>query len=70
MPKLSSEVLNSLTNHYEQLHLIVIDEVSLVGARMLNAIDNRLRDLKHIQNKYFGNLDVSLCEDFYQASAI
>jgi hypothetical protein len=35
----------------------VINEISLVGARMLNVIDNRIRSLKHIQNKFFGGLD-------------
>ena len=39
MGKLSSELLNKLTDDYEQIKLRVIDEISLVGARMLDAID-------------------------------
>jgi hypothetical protein len=34
LPNLSSYSLNSLTCQYEQLQLIVIDEISLVSARM------------------------------------
>ncbi len=39
--------LNMLTCQYEQLELVV-DEISLVGARMVNVIDNRIRSIKHI----------------------
>jgi len=35
----------------------MIFEISLVGARMLNVIDNRLRSIKHIQNKFFCGVD-------------
>jgi hypothetical protein len=48
--------LNMLTCQYEQLELVV-DEISLVGARMVNVIDNRIRSIKHIQNKNFVDLD-------------
>jgi hypothetical protein len=48
--------LNMLTCQYEQLELVV-DEISLVGARMVNVIDNRIRSIKHIQNKFFVDLD-------------
>ncbi len=33
---------------------------------MLNVIDNRLRFIKHIQNKFFGGVDVMMTCDFYQ----
>jgi hypothetical protein len=45
----------------------VIDEISLVGARMFNVINNRLRSIKHIQNKFFGGVDVIMIGDFYEA---
>jgi len=44
----------------------VIDEISLVGAKMFNIIDNKLRSIKHIQNKFFGGVDVIMTSDFYQ----
>jgi hypothetical protein len=43
----------------------VIDEISLVGARMFNVINKRLRSIKHIQNKFFGGVDVIITSDFY-----
>jgi hypothetical protein len=45
----------------------VIDEISLVGSRMFNIINNKLRSIKHIQNKKFGGVDVIMTGDFYQA---
>ncbi len=48
LPNLSSYSLNGLTCRYEQLQLVVIDEISLVGVKMFNVIDNRLRSIKHI----------------------
>jgi len=40
----------------------VIDEISLIGVRMFNVIDNKLRFI----NKLFGGVDV-MTSDFYQA---
>jgi hypothetical protein len=57
-------------DQYEQLQFIVLDEVSLVGARMLNAIDQRLRFIKHVQEKFSGGVDVIVTGDFYQAPLV
>jgi hypothetical protein len=51
------ELLSKLTDQSEQLHFIALNEVSLVGARMLNAIDQRLHSIKHVHNKHFGGLE-------------
>jgi hypothetical protein len=59
LPNLSSYSLNWLTCQYEQFQL--------VGAKMFNIIDNKLRSIKHIQNKFFGGVDVIMTGDFYQA---
>jgi hypothetical protein len=45
----------------------VINEISLVNAIMFNVIDNKLRSIKHIQNNFFGGVDVIMASDFYQA---
>ncbi len=58
-------MLNMLTYWYEQLQLVVIDEISLVGAKMLDVINNRLKSIKHIQNKFFDGVDVIMTSDFY-----
>jgi hypothetical protein len=48
-------------------YTVMIDEISLVGGRMFNVIDNRLRSIKHIQNKFFDGVDVIMISDFYQS---
>jgi hypothetical protein len=45
----------------------MINEISLVGVRMFNVIDNKLRSIKHIQNNFFCDVDVITTSDFYQA---
>jgi len=42
LPNLSTNSLNTFTYKYEQLQLVLIDEISLVGAKMLNVINNTL----------------------------
>jgi hypothetical protein len=44
---LSSDSLNKFTCQYEQLQLVVINEISFVGAKMFNIIDNKLRSITH-----------------------
>jgi len=46
LPNLSLDSLNRLTCWYEQLQLVVIDEISFIGARTLNGMDNNLRFIK------------------------
>jgi hypothetical protein len=70
LEKLSVETLNKLINQYEKLQFIVLDEVSLVRIRMLNAIDHRLQSIKHVQNNFFGGLDVIVSRVFYQTPPI
>jgi hypothetical protein len=44
----------------------VINEISFVGASLFNVIDNKLRSIKLIQNKFFGGFDVNMTCDFHQ----
>jgi hypothetical protein len=48
----------------------VLDEISLVDARMFDAIENRLRSIIHVQNKFFGGVDIIMIGDFYQAPLV
>jgi hypothetical protein len=43
----------------------VIDEISFVGAKMFNVIDNKPMSIKHIQNKLFNGVDVIMKGDFH-----
>jgi hypothetical protein len=48
----------------------VIDEISVVGARIFSVINNRLSSIKHIQNIFLGGVDVIMISDFYQATPV
>jgi hypothetical protein len=48
----------------------VINEISFVGVNMLNVINNKLRSIKHIQNKFFGGVDVIMTSGFYQTTSM
>jgi hypothetical protein len=67
---LSKEMLDTLSKIYDELQLVFIDEASLIGSRFLYSIDNRLRSIKHVHTKYFGNIDMIFCGDLYQAQPI
>jgi hypothetical protein len=67
---LSKEMLDTLSKLYDELQLVFIDEASLIGSRFLYSIDNRLRSIKHVHTKYFGNIDMIFCGDLYQAQPI
>jgi len=44
----------------------MINEISFVGAKMFDVIDNKLKSIKHIQNKFFGGVDVIMTCDLFQ----
>jgi hypothetical protein len=48
----------------------MINEISFVGVKMFNVINNRLRSTKHIQNKFFNGVDVIMTSDFYQTPLV
>jgi hypothetical protein len=52
LPNLSSDSLNRLSCQSEQLQLFVTYEISLVGTRMFNVINDMFMSIKHIQNKF------------------
>ncbi len=67
---LSDEKHNILIKTYDQLQMLIIDEISLIGFRMLTFIDHRLYDIKQVHNKFMGSLDVNMIGDFYKASLV
>ena len=67
---LNKEMLDTLSKIYEELQLVFIDEASLIGSQFFYSIDIRLRSIKHVQMKYFGNIDMIFCGDLYQAQPI
>ena len=67
---LNNEKLDTLTKHYGQLRIFLIDEASLVGSKFLFQIEKRLREIKHIPTTYFGNVDIIFSGNLYQAQPI
>jgi hypothetical protein len=60
---LSDERWDTFIKAYDQLCLLVTDEVSLVSNKML-------RIIKQVHNEYMGGLDIIMTNDFYQAPPI
>lgn len=54
---LDSNILHVLSKQYAQLHLVLIDEILLIGSHMLFNIDKRLREILYNPTKSFANLD-------------
>ncbi|XP_059077054.1 uncharacterized protein LOC131876217 [Cryptomeria japonica] len=67
---LNTKTLDAMSKHYYQLHVLLIDEISLVGSIFLRYIDKRLRDIMQTPTVYFGNLDTIFCGDLYQAQLV
>jgi hypothetical protein len=67
LQSLSIERLNSLSKTCDELQLVVLDEVSLIGSRIFSFINLCLKSIKHTHNHFFGNMDVILIGDLYQA---
>ena len=70
MLPLDSNTLDNLSKKLDQLQVLLIDEVSLIGSWMLYYIDRRLREIKHTPTKPFGNVNIIFCGDLYQAQPV
>ncbi|XP_043471644.1 ATP-dependent DNA helicase PIF1-like [Leptopilina heterotoma] len=63
--ELSSNVANNLREKINDVKLVIIDEISMVGSCTLSRVDFRLRQIKGI-NESFGGISVILVGDLYQ----
>lgn len=62
---LDAESLANLRAALHDVVIIIIDEVSMLGAKVFTAIDSRLRQMTG-KNESFGGISILLCGDFYQ----
>jgi len=69
LPSLSLKQLNNLTNKYDQIQLILLNEISLKGKIILTFIDLLLRSIKRIHIKFSGNLDVIIIGEILSSLA-
>ncbi|CAG2215742.1 unnamed protein product [Mytilus edulis] len=58
--------INKLRTKLQNLQILIIDEISMVGQRVLLYISERLRQIKQSGNALFGNICVIAVGDFYQ----
>ena len=65
MPDLSLDLANTIRVQLFHLKVLIIDEISMVGARMLSQVDTRLRQIKGV-NEPFGGVSVLVVGDLHQ----
>ena len=65
---LGADTLNTLQTHLEQLMVVIIDEISMIGAETLYKIHMHLQEIKGLQysNTRFGNVTIIAVGDLYQ----
>ena len=65
---LTFEKLNTVRSKLENLTLLIIDEISMVGSDMFLDIHRRLNEIKGISGEgvWFGNVCILACGDLYQ----
>ncbi|XP_062567926.1 uncharacterized protein LOC134230168 [Saccostrea cucullata] len=66
---LHSDELNTFRTKYQNLKVIIIDEISMVGNRSLALIDSRLQLLTGIK-KPFGGISIIAVGDFFQLKPV
>jgi len=64
--KLRQLPLANFKEKFKNVQLVVIDEVSMVGARVLSQIHQRLNQAMDVPNGFFGNIGVILLGDLLQ----
>lgn len=68
LTNLSDENRNIFIKKYDQLKVLMLDEISFISHRMFKFVDRNLRVMKHVDNNCFGNFDVIITRDFVSFS--
>nr|XP_029715674.1 uncharacterized protein LOC109405238 [Aedes albopictus] len=64
--KLSFEMLQLYRNAFANIKAVIIDEVSMIGADILNTIHARLQDISGNYDDPFGGINIVFCGDLRQ----
>lgn len=67
--ELSAGISNTLSSKLQNLKVLIIDEISMVGQHILDMVDKRLRHLLD-SSKPFGGVSVIAVGDFFQLKAV
>ena len=67
---LTGESLRKFQMHYKNLKFVIIDEMSMVGAKLLHLIDRRCRDMFPTVDESCGGLLVYIFGDFRQCPPV
>ena len=62
-------MMNKYRIAYKNVRLIVIDEISMIGAKILEDVNERLLKIKN-SKELFGGLHAILCGDLHQLPAV
>ena len=65
----SLETINNFRAAFKNVRLIIIDEISMIGAVLLENVDRKLRRIFHTR-ELFGGLHTILCGDLRQLAAV
>jgi len=58
-------IIDHRANQLENIQILVIDECSMLGTKLIQKIDNRFQQITG-SDKYFGNIMIIIIGDFYQ----
>ncbi|XP_065082636.1 uncharacterized protein LOC135705014 [Ochlerotatus camptorhynchus] len=64
--KLGFELLQLYRHSFANIRLIIVDEISMIGANIFNTIHTRLQSITSNYDVPFGGKDMILCGDFRQ----
>lgn len=70
VPPLGAVPLAAMRERFRHHNILLIDEASMVGARMLATIDIRLRQIWGEEELPFGGMGIVLMGDFFQLEAV
>jgi len=68
--ELSKDKLVEFAKLHCDTELYVVDEISMVGSRLMNAMDQRLRQIHSNMSEPFGGKPVVACGDFFQVAPV
>ena len=65
MPNLPSDVCNTLRSKLSSLKVIIIDEISMVGGKIISQVNSRLKEIMD-NSLDFGGVSIICVGDFHQ----